>query len=746
MRLRRPLFVTTVSLISIMVASSQASAQTIDPGIGADPAMAGPEPQISEQAPIVVTAQRREEALVDVPISITTINAQQLRTANVTELSDIGNVTPGLRFDRQSQFVQPTIRGIGTSITTSGGGSNVGIYVDGFYSPNPAEADFELMNVKSVQVLKGPQGTLFGRNTTGGAILVDTADPSIQTGAAVRASISRFDRVRAQAYVTGGLTDTLAIDAEALYASGDAFQRNLATGRRDRGYRNWQVRTGLKLDLGTVSAKLRYQHAETDDARSLFTNIYVDPELGLGTSPNYPPQSYTTDPDFYSPGADRPYLVSNADVVQLTVEADLGFADLTSYSQYRDQNSDSSLDLDKTALTIFQFGIPLKNKTVTQEFLLTSKPGTPLQYTAGLFYLYNSDRYETFGDNGVSSGAGRIRVGGSDAPTRSYAAFVDATYEVTPSLFVTAGVRYAHDRIDDAYYNVGTEQFFVPDISSNTFTPRVVLRYKPDSATSIYASYAKGYKAAISDVGGSCQGAPDFSCNDVAPENVDAFEVGLKHSSGGFSFETAAFYYDYRNLQVSLFTAGQAEIVNAANAMIYGVEGAANLRLGSGFSVNAGATYVHGRSTEFPGAPVYVPCRNLGAEAQQSCAANGLAFVVQPTDLDDVKMQRTPEFTGNIGARYETGLGAGSLALSGNFYYTSSFNFGPSGTQFRGGNYEVLSLRAEWRDPTDKFFVAVFGDNVTDNRYVNQVQYNNFGLGATWSDPATYGLEIGFRY
>ena len=612
-------FAVSALALAIGTLSVQAQAQTVD---AQDRERAGnPEPRVEEPGTIVVTAQRREEAEVDVPISITTLGAEQLEAANVTELSDITTVTPGLRFDRQSQFVQPTIRGIGTSILTAGGGSNVGIYVDGFYSPNPAEADFELMNVESVQVLKGPQGTLFGRNTTGGAILIDTADPSFAPAVAGRVSYGSFNAFRAQAYATTGLTDTIAVDIEGLYSSGDAFQRNLATGKRDRSYENWQVRAGLLAELGPVTATLRYQHAETDDPRSLLYNIYIDPELGLGTSEFYPEAVYTTDPDFYAPGPDRSILTSTLDVVQLALEADLGFADLRSYTQYRDQDVDSSLDLDKTAITIFQFGLPVFNRTFTQEILLTSKPGPALQYTAGLFYLFNSDRYETYLDSPVSAGGDRVRLGGSDAPTRSYAAFVDATYEISDSLFLTGGIRYAHDTITDAYYNLGTDQVFVPDQSSDSITPRIVLRYKPGPDSSIYASYSRGYKAAIVDVGGSCQNPPAFACNQIEPESVNAFEMGYK-LDGDFSFEAAAFYYDYTNLQVSLFTDGRAEIVNAAEAEIYGVEGAIGLNLGGGFSLNAGATYVHGRYTDFPGAPVYFDCTALGPDVLQTCADN----------------------------------------------------------------------------------------------------------------------------
>ena len=270
-------------------------------------------------------------------------------------------------------------------------------------------------------------------------------------------------------------------------------------------YENWRVRAGLLFDVSdAVSVKLRYSHSETDDPRSNILNTFVDPVIGSGAPVFVPPALVATDPDEYHSGSTRSLLTSNSDVFQLTIDADLGFANLVSYTQYRDQDVDSSLDLDKTGLAVFQLGLPVLNETFTQELLLTSNPGSALQWTAGLFYFFNSDEYQTFIDNGVAGGGPRIRIGGSESPTRSYAAFVDATYELTPNLFITGGLRYAHDNVTDAFYFVPFtgQQQFVPDLEDDTLSPRVVLRYKPSEDTSIYASFTRGYKAGILDVGG----------------------------------------------------------------------------------------------------------------------------------------------------------------------------------------------------------------------------------------------------
>lgn len=690
-------------------------------------------------APIVVTAQRREEAAVDVPISVTSLGSDQLATANVEELMDISKLTPSLRFDYQGGFVQPTIRGIGTAVTTSGGGSNVGIYVDGFYSANPLAANFQLMNVESIQVLKGPQGTLFGRNTTGGAILIQSADPSTETGGELKASFGRFNEVRTQGYATFGISDRVAIDVEGLYRRGDGWIRDIATGSKDAGdYESWSVRLGLKAELSdSVSLLLRYSHMDVDDPTNMVTNAYVDRDLGVAIASFAPAGTFTTDPNAFAPGRDRVFLRSNSDVVQATIKADLGFADLTSYSQYRHEKVDSALNSDRTALTLLHLGLPNYNETWSQEFLLTSKPGSALQWTAGLFYFSNRDTYVTFLENNLTT-VGRVRLGGSSTTTKTYAAFLDATYELTPELFVTGGLRYARDIVDDAYFNppgAGGARTYVPDLEGDKFTPRVVVRYKPTPETSIYASYTKGYKAGILDVGGA-------TGNRVEPEDIDAFEIGVKYGDRGLSFDASAFYYDYKNLQVSLFKDATAQLVNAASAEIYGLEGQFRYEVTRGFELSAGASWTHARYKRFDNAPIY---RRCPATAQPTPCTPGLFYIAGVT-LRDATMQRTPEFTGNVGARYTTDLAGGELALSGSLYYTSGFFHGPSGIQFHEGAYEILSLRAQWTDPSDRFTLALWGDNVSNSRYHTSVQYSNFGIGSTWSKPATYGVEVGVKF
>ena len=731
---------------------------------------------VTPEAEIVVTAQRRSERQVDVPITITALGAQQLNTANVQNLPDIVKLTPALRFDNAGGFFQPTIRGVGTPVATSGGGSNVGIYIDGFYSPNPLAADFQLTNVESVQVLKGPQGTLFGHNTTGGAILIQTAEPSTTTSLDAKVSYGRFDELRAQAYATTGITDNVAFDIDGAYSRGHGYLHNISNGARVGDFRDWSVRTGLKFQFNDrISLLLRYQHSSVNDPTPALVASYYDPAFGSG-APNYAaPGEVTFDPRQVATGTlpqDQEFIHIKSDIAQATLKFDLDFADFTSYTQYRREKVDSNLELDYSGTTAFELRLPNYNKTFSQEFLLASKPGSRLQWTTGFFYFSNEDIYTTYislaGINVLGAGPANpagsptgvvgvpfsppLRIGGSGTNTESFAGFVDATYQIGEKLFITSGVRYAYDRVGSAYYNVGATINPVPSIHSNHVTPRAVIRFKPDDRSSIYASFTKGYKAAIIDVGGSCQNPVNiptpanptgagFTCNEVRPENIKAYEVGYKFDNRTVSLNLSGFYYDYRNLQVSEYLAGRANIVNAATSRIYGVDGQVTFHLSDRFSVNAAGAYTHARYRDFTNAPIYTRC-----PTRDGCGGGTSFYLPGGIDLHNVTMQRAPEFTGSLGARYAMDLAGGDLALSGNLYYSSKLYYGPSGIQFPQSKYAVLSLRAQWTDPSKVFTVAVFGDNVTDHRYLTEVQYSSYGIGANWSKPATYGVEVGVHF
>lgn len=744
------------------------------------------EAEANSSTDIVVTAQRRDEKQVDVPITITAISSQALTNANVRQMSDIGKLTPALRFDSTSAFTQPTIRGVGTPVVTSGGGTNVGIYVDGFYSPNPLANDFQFLTVQSVQVLKGPQGTLFGHNTTGGAITVQTADPSTITKLLGKVSYGRFNDFRAQAYATTGLTEDIALDIEGLYARGDGFLTNVVDGNKKVGkYADYTVRAGIKAQVtSNISVLLRYTHAHVNNPTSVLTASLLDPVFGSGVSFAAQNGGYFFNPDFstrpsgctvaspcftYNPretamgvGVGEALLVrADSDVIQATIKADLGFANLTSYTQYRKEKVDQRLAADYSGSSLAVVGLPSTVTTWSQEVLLNSKPGPKLQWTAGLFYFSNKDPFRVVIHASNKYGGPPLPLttfGGSGTTTKGYAAFADVTYELTEKLFLTAGARVSRDEVTDAYWNT---QFLAPsytkadgtvvsapngivaqpNIHSTHFTPRMVIRYKPDDHSSIYASFSQGYKAAIIDVGGSCQnptsnfGVPAYTCNPIKPEKIDAYEIGYKYDNRRFAFDLSAFYYNYKNLQVSVYLAGQhAFILNAANSRIYGIDGQISAKLNDHFSAQAAAAWTHARFVSFNQAPVF--------------SNNGGGFFSVPpgTTLTNSTMARTPEFSGNVSLRYQNDLAGGKLALSSGLNFTSKIYLGPSGNQFAQNGYATLDARAQWTDPSDHYTLAVFGNNLTNQAYKTALQYQTAGFGANWAKPVSYGIEVGVKF
>lgn len=686
---------------------------------------------------VLVTAQRRAERPQDVPITLTTIDAEQLGQGDVQQLSDIAKLTPAVRFDNTGGFSQPTIRGVGSAIISSGTGSNIGIYMDGFYVPNPMTADFQLLNVQSVQVLKGPQGTLFGRNSTGGAILVTTTEPSRTPSAVVDASYGSYNAQRYQLYATGGLSEAVAVDVAALYREGDGFVRNIATGSdKDAAYDASSVRVGLKAELtDRLSLVLRYAHGDTHDPTAVVANAYEEGGQVYSVGAVIPGALVATKRKEVS-NTSRTDFDSKVDAVQLTATYEFAGATLNSYTQYRDEEGTHYLDSDASSLPIFDLTFDVLDEIFTQEFVLSSTPGGPLQWTAGLFYF--DDKNDFANVNGFIAGGPPTLVGYSGTHTRSAAAFVDLTYEVVKNWFVTAGLRYSYDEITDAFYFAGPLQgggglTQVPDVEDDRLTPRFVVRHALNDHSSVYASFTRGYKAAVLNVGG-------FVSDKIDPETITSYEVGYKYAARGLSLDLSAYHYDYKDLQVASYDNTKSIITNAADSRVNGVEGQISYEFSSNFEMSAGAAYLDAEYEKFPTSPSFVQCLDFAA-----CGPAYGLFPTAVTDASGFRMQRSPEFTGNLAARYSLDLARGRLSLSGTLSYTSKFFFDTSEQSFQDG-YELLSLRAEWTDPSDRYSVAVFGDNVTDSEYRTMVSPAQIAFQSAWGAPATVGVSLRGRF
>jgi iron complex outermembrane receptor protein len=329
-------------------------------------------------------------------------------------------------------------------------------------------------------------------------------------------------------------------------------------------------------------------------------------------------------------------------------------------------------------------------------------------------------------------------IGYSGTRTQSTAAFVDLTYEVVEDWFVTAGLRYSRDKITDAFYFAGPLQgggglTRVPGVDDDRLTPRLVVRHALNDRSSVYASFTRGYKAAVLNVGG-------FVSDKIDPETITSYEVGYKYASHGVSLDLSAYHYDYKDLQVASYDNTKSIITNAADSRVNGVEGQISYPFSSNFEVSAGAAYLDAEYRKFPTSPSFVQCLDFVA-----CGPAYGLFPTAVTDASGFRMQRSPRFTGNLGARYSLDLAHGRLSLSGILSYTSKFYFDTSQQSFQDG-YELLSLRAEWTDPSERYSVAVFGDNVTDSEYRTMVSPAQFAFQSVWGAPATVGVSLRGRF
>jgi iron complex outermembrane receptor protein len=677
---------------------------------------------------------RRKAATSSSPRSVaqnawsTSLSGKNLTDAGVSSIVGLAQATTGLRLDYSGPYVQPTIRGVGSPLVGPGLNSNIAIYVDGFYVPNPLGSDFQLMSVQGVQILKGPQGTLFGRNATGGAILINTLEPSFEPTVTARVSYSSFDKLNLSGYASTGISDTLAFDVTAFYERGDGYINNINTGKRVSQYNKWTVRPKLLFKPNDdVSITLAYQHAKVDDPSAFLTSAYD----GL-TAATYQAPDVAVPTGSRETGNDGPANSTlNSDLVTLTGKFDLGFGTFASYTQYRDDKSNLEGDYDSTAAPIMAPDWRVWDKTFTQEFNLSSATGGRFNWVLGLYYYQNSNEYP--GYNVSLGGAPKFEFFRSKTKSKSYAAFADATWEATDGLFLTGGLRYSIDKVRGRFLcsacgglsGDGEETF-------KKLTPRVNVRYEVGPSANVYASYNKGYKAGFIPVSA-------FTTVPIKPEQIDAFEVGFKTSNGPLRLDLSTFYYVYKDLQVAAYVNSAALYRNAEKSEIYGLDGQLSYDLTDDFTIGVGATYTHARYKKFGNAVDYVQ------DTDPTSPSYGL-FLHPDVLVDGNVMPRSPSFTGNLSADYKIPLNSGAnIALNANFYYTTKFYF-DSPKRFVQGSYELLNLRATYTTPNERWAFSVFGNNVTGTKYRIQVLPGDFAIQQVFGEPASIGGSVTLKY
>ena len=722
----RLMILSSTATVSLIAASSEAQAQSTDAAAASNAA--------SQE--IVVTAQKRSEREVDVPISITTASAKELTTKGVNDVAGLAQIVPGLRIDFSGAFSQPTIRGVGSATIGPGISSNVATYIDGVIRPSSLSNNVTFDDIASVEVLKGPQGTLFGRNATGGAILITTQNPTFDTHAQVHVSYGSYNEVRSGASVSSGLTDTIAASLSVTQARSDGFVKNVFTGDNHAGkFNNWGVRAKLLFKpSSSASFLLAFEHLESDDHRPTELNDYRGYSAAALVPGAIVPSARGITANDY-PGFGK----ASSNAVTLKSVFDLGGGiGLTSYSGFQIERDHNSSDIDGSSAAIEGVAWPIHETTVSQEINLTGK-SAHFNWVVGAYYFHNRSNWPGLGLGGaVVGGLNFLPLVWADVKTDSFAGFADGTYEVIPNLYLTAGLRYSHDRAAEVQTTLGSPTI-TPNHSWSAVTPRAVIRYQLTPGSNIYASFSRGYKAGVFN-------SSTNQIDPVNPEHISAWEVGYKTSvPGGLRFEAAGYYYTYSNLQVASYTAFGAVLANAASSRIYGIDAKLTAPITSELTATLAGAWTHARYTRFPGAAgyIFVPPAGTASYCGTTYATPGVTAV--RCDASGYHEQRSPDYTGTASIDYHHGLFGGTLALDATASYQSRVYFDSIQYATQKG-YGVLNLRADWTDPSGHITLSVYGKNVTDTTYISQVLPDSAYFGQHYGDPATVGGEVRYRF
>ena len=674
----------------------------------------------AETQDIVVTAQRRSEKAVNVPISMVVQSSKQLENAGVASVAELGQVVPGLRVDGSGPYTQPSIRGVSSVVVGPGFAANIATYVDGFYRPDPLGNDISFSDAESVQILKGPQGTLFGRNSTGGAMVITTRAPSFTPEVELKASYGNYDEAHGYLFVTGPITEQLAASVSGHLDRSNGFIRNIVSGKRVGDASGGGGRAKLLYKPSSdASITLEVSHSELSDPNGFLWNPYQ----GKTNGPIFFPGVAVTTARGEVSNNDPAQFKNDITSAFLTGKLRIGGVTLNSHTGYQHVKVGAlSFDLDATPAPFGSLSFPEKNKIFTQEFDMGGK-SSRFEWIGGLFYMHQNQA-QNF--SLIFTGAPAVPISRTRQKIDAYAAFLDGTLQLTDAVFVTAGGRFGIDKV------TGTTAFapaFNAGSVRHTFRSldgRAIIRYQFDKNSNAYISVSKGSKGGLFN---TSTGDP----NPVRPEKIWAYEIGYKLSRAGFRFEVAAFDYEYKDQQIVEYVENLANIVNVAKTRVYGAEAHVSYDFTRNFQINLGMSYTRGRYRSFTNAERYIfsPISGITTDLNADASGNVTA--------------RTPKFSGSVGLNYRQPFLHGQLELSGSYAYQTKIYFDPFGDTEQSG-YGLLNLRAAWNDPSDRWMVALYGKNVTDQTYRQQVTSESTGIFQVFGRPATYGVEVTLRY
>jgi len=742
-------------------------------------------------ADIIVTANRRAQNQQDVPIAVSAVTSEMAEKLGVTDIATLTNVVPGFTFNRQSSGAQPFIRGVGNQSATIGNEPSVAMFVDDVYIPTSNAAIFEFNNIDSVEVLKGPQGTLFGRNATGGVVHVHTREPSTAKASTdFELGYSNYDTVTAKAYVNLPVTDSVAVNVAAYRVNqGEGWGHDIYTGDDIFTRQAWGVRGKLLFNIGEKTELLLscgYNYQKGTAGMSFRT---VEGFAGrAGITPEQAGAGFydgmTGIGDYYK----AKFAMGSA---KLTHEmGDVRFVSITAYTDTKNPNHyDISAHRGNLTADYRQ-----EEWAFTQELQLMSSESSKLQWIVGGFYLKDAALFDgVFTGTGPAAGtgpggrnldpaipAGRYSTSHARQRTESMSAFGQASMEILPALTATVGLRYTSDKrsIEDnggAFGIIGGAVLassgpFPDSRRFNKLTGRFSLDYKVNDDLMVYAAFNRGFKSGVYSTS-SYNSATRAVVAAVQPETLDAYSGGFKSEwfDRMVRLNVEGFYYKISNAQLQNNLTNQAgtEIRNAGKSRLYGFEAELTVQPTSALTIMGSVSVVDGKYTSFPGGPTYFPqAPNAQIPIPQGCASNPLIFpaggggpvyptsataplvaVVGGCDLSGNKTLQTIPFASNLSIIYSIPLGQGSVDLSGNWLHTDPYYFEPDNNPYtRQGQVDLVNSAITWNSGSG-LGVRLWVNNLTDKKYYSYIAHSGTsGVKGSPAAPRTYGVTLTGRF
>ena len=733
---------------------------------------------------IVVTAQKREEQLQDVPISITAFSSEKLDALGVQNARDLEAVTPGLVYSTNPvNYSIIFIRGIGTDAFIPSVDASVATYVDGVYFPYNHGLASSFSEIERIEVLKGPQGTLFGRNTTGGALNIVTKKPDQTLHVKLGQSIESFGRTSSKGYVSGPLFGDVTGSLAVIYAKGDTVYKPTEASAVQR--------RPEKEDKG-INLKLRWEI--TDELSAMVSGYITEGYTTLvNTAEAVKPAGVAIgvqpgEPYKYESNLDGFYDDKNQ-VAYTNIEWNPGNFTIKLFGSYQDVDGATLYDYDGSNSNGVYFDVPTEYvRGVTGEFQFLSTPGgmftfnDALEWTTGYYYFKSSGGYNNvyFGvlepdqpavDYPVTlagilgsaldiiSMAGitlqnnvELELNGA-LETEAHAVYAQTTWRPLDWFGMTLGGRYQTEDRGTIKSSSGLSRtpeaplplfdFADQDKTTETFSPKIGFEFRPfDDDTMIYTSWQKGVKSGTYNVV-AIYTRPNY----VKPERVTAVELGIKGKlmDGSLVYSAAAFRNEVKNLQtlnISLVSGGAVQLANAPKATIDGFEFDLLWEVFPdvlpGFVLTANGTLLDGVYNKFPDASGFDPVTGV-------YFGRGQLVPSPPRDFSGNTTARTPRRAGTLGINQTLEVPGGSLELGVNGSYNSGYFYDTQNVT-KQPQHSLLSARASYLYEPLGIRISALGMNLTGEKYFYDKLINDFVTNSVYAPKETYVITLGWDF